>query len=89
MIDNINANQVGHILGRTSVPNPDAANKPAPNDTDVTLQVSFADLIAKAKESATPDAAALEEARKLLLSGELVSPENIHSAAENMLRFGV
>lgn len=89
MIDNINANQVGHLLGRASVPNPDATSRPAPNDTDVTLQVSFADLIAKAKESATPDATSLEQARELLLSGELVSPENIRSAAENMLRFGV
>ncbi len=89
MINNIDANQVGSILGKTPLPNPDATNKRVQDDTDVTLQVSFADLINQAKESEAADPAAVEEAKELLLSGELTSPENIRSAAENMLRFGV
>ncbi|MBN1359538.1 MAG: hypothetical protein JW993_03050 [Sedimentisphaerales bacterium] len=89
MIDNINANQVGHILGKTSLSNPDATNRRVQDDTDATLHVSFADLINQAKEPPTADAAAVAEAKELLLSGELTSLENIHSAAKNMLQFGV
>ncbi len=89
MIDNINAGQVGHTLGKTSLPSPEPANKPAQSDTDATLQVSFADLINKARESATADTNAVEEARELLLSGQLTSPENIRSAAGNILCFGI
>jgi hypothetical protein len=89
MIDNINAKQVGHIVGRTSLPNPDPANKRAQEDTDVTLQVSFADLISKAKDSVPADTNAVEEARELLLSGQLTSPERIRSAIEDILRSGI
>lgn len=89
MIDNINANQVGHIVGKTSMSNPDATNRRVQDDTDATLHVSFADLITKAKESAPADAAAVEQARELLLSGRLLSKENMVSAAENLIRFGV
>ncbi len=89
MIDNINVNQVGHILGKTSVPNPDATNKHTQDDTDVTLHVSFADLITKAKESATADTAAVEEAKNLLLSGQLTNADNVRAAAEGMFLFGV
>lgn len=89
MIDNINANQVGHMLGKTTLSNPDATNRRIQDDTDATLHVSFADLIAKAKESTPADATAVEQAKELLLSGQLTSPENVRSAAENMLKFGV
>jgi hypothetical protein len=91
MIDNvnINASQVGPTLGKTSLSSPDAANKPAPGDTDATLQVNFADLINQAKESATTDTNAVEEAKELLLSGQLTSPENVCSAAEDILCFGI
>jgi hypothetical protein len=89
MIDNINANQVGHIVGKTSVPNPEPANKRAQEDTDVALQVSFADLINKAKDSVPADTNAVEEARELLLSGQLTSPERIRSAIEDILRSGI
>lgn len=89
MIDKLNADQVGHLVGKAAAPNPEAADKRAPNDTDVTCQVSFADLINQARESATADAAAVEQAKALLLSGQLTSPENIRSAAESILRFGV
>ena len=89
MIDNINASQAGHLLGKTSLPSPDPASKPAQGDTDATLQVNFADLINLAKESAVADTNALEEAKELLLSGELTNPQNVRSAAEEILRFGI
>lgn len=89
MIDNISANQIGYIPGKPVMPNADAAGRRIQDDTDVTLQVSFADLINQAKDAAVTDEAALEEARGLLLSGQLTSPENVHSAAEDMLLSGI
>jgi hypothetical protein len=89
MIGNIDANQAGHIVGKTSVPNSEPANRRAQEDTDVTLQVSFADLINKAKDSVPGDANAVEEARELLRLGQLTSPERIHSAIEDILRSGI
>ena len=89
MIGNVNASQAGYALGKTSLPSPDPANKPAQGDADATVQVSFADLINKARESATADTSAVEEARALLLSGQLTSSENICAAAENILCSGI
>ena len=89
MIENIGASQIGYILGKPVKPNQDAADKRVRDDTDVTLQVSFSDLIDKAKEPASNDAAAVQEAKELLLSGQLTSRENVEAAAKNMLRLGI
>ena len=91
MINNINANQVGHLLGQPTVPNTDpAVTRPANDaDADAALQVRFGDLIAQAKQSAQDDTDAVRQARQLLNSGRLTSMENIRSAAENMLKHGI
>lgn len=87
MIENITS-QVGYILGKPLARSQDTAEKRVRDDTDVTLQVRFSDLIDKAKEPASNDAA-LEEAKELLLSGQLTSPKNVEAAARNMLSLGI
>ena len=89
MIENINASQVGSILGNTPLQSPDPAKSRPANNLDATLQISFADLIEKAKQPPVADADAVQQARELLLSGKLTSPENIRSAAQSILDFGI
>ena len=89
MIDNISANQMGHIVGKTPQPHPDPANTRTQNDSDVTLQVNFGDLIQRAKQAAEADADAVQKARELLRGGKLTSPKNVRSAAANIITLGI
>jgi hypothetical protein len=89
MIDNIHNHQIGHTIGNSVVPHSDAANKLHRDDSDATLQVNFGDVIRKAKEATEAETDALQKARELLASGRLTSPENIRSAAENIITFGI
>lgn len=89
MIHNIDANRVGHLMGQAPLPTPDPVNSRQSDQVDAALHVSFGDLISQAKDSAQADAAAVEEARQLLLSGRLTSQENVQAAARNMLTTGI
>jgi len=89
MIDNISANPMGQLVGKTPLSQGDPANTRAQNDLDVALQVDFAGLIDRAKQARQADAATVQEARKLLLSGELTAPKNVQSAAMNILKYGI
>jgi hypothetical protein len=89
MIENISTSQTSPILGNTPLQSVDPAKSRPANDLDATLQISFADLIEKAKQSSAANTDSVQEARELLLSGKLTSPENIRSAAENILDFGI
>jgi len=89
MIEKINNNQVPDILKESSSRQPGRSQEPADNQVDASLQVTYNSLIEKAKEMPPQDADAVERARRLLLSGELESPENIRAAAENIAKFGI
>jgi len=89
MIDNVQNNQVSHIMGKGTAPNADATNKRSSEDMDATLQVNFADLIGRAMQVVEADANAVKEARELLQSGELTSPKSIQSTARKLLTFGI
>ncbi len=89
MIEKINNNQVPEILKESSSRQPELSSEPADNQVDASLQVTYDSLIEKAKELPPQDADAVEQARRLLLSGELESPENIRAAAENIAKFGI
>lgn len=89
MINNIDRNQVRHLVGQPSLPNTDPATARPADQADAALQVRFGDLINQAKQSAQTDTDAVHEARQLLNSGQLTSPENIVSAARNMLNYGI
>jgi len=75
--------------GQSPIANPNSAKAHQLNDSDVTLQTDFADLISQARESSVANAEAVEQARKLLDSAQLTTPENIRSAARDILQFGV
>ena len=62
---------------------------PNKNEEDVSLQVDYAPLIDKAMQTPQPDDTAVQQAKQLLLSGRLDTPENIRAAAENIIMFGV
>ncbi len=68
-------------------------SKPAGSDADsvqnASLEVSYAPLLEKAKAPQREDITAVERAKQLLKSGQLDSPENIRSAAKNMVEFGI
>ncbi len=89
MIDNIQNNQAAHAMGSSAFPHADAANRRLCEDPDATLQVNFADLINQAVQAAEADADAVQKARELLQSGQLTTPENIRSAAQNIVTFGI
>ena len=89
MIEKIDANQIPDILGKSSSKQPDSAKTPTNNGVDASLQVNYASLIEKAKQSSQTDSKAVQRAEELLLSGQLESPENIRAAAEDIIAFGI
>ena len=89
MIDNISANQKANLLGSPLLQSSDAAKSRPSNDLDATLQINFGDLIETAKQPQTDEAQSVELARQLLLSGDLTNPQNVRSAAESILTFGI
>jgi len=102
MIDNVHNNQITQAMGRNILPHTDATNKPAADRTDgsstgsvlpvgthATLQANFADLINQAIQASETEMDAVRRARALLESGQLTSLENIRSAAENIVTFGI
>ncbi|MBL7187282.1 MAG: hypothetical protein ISS70_13255 [Phycisphaerae bacterium] len=88
MIDKIDANQPMIESGLSSG-QPKSARAIPDNDVDVSVQVKYASLIDKAVQEPKGDAQRVEQARKLLLSGQLESPENIREAAENIVKYGI
>lgn len=89
MIDNIHNNQISHATGMNTSPRTDATNKPAADESDATLQVNFADLINQAIQASETEKDGVRRARELLQSGQLTSPDNIRSAAQNIITFGI
>lgn len=89
MIDRLNANRPLIDAGMSSSGQPKSARAASNKDEDVSVHVNYASLIEKAVHEPENDAQRVQEARELLRSGRLESPENIRQAAENILRYGV
>ena len=89
MIDNIQNSQIKQAMGMNALPHPDPTGKSAVDGSDATLQVSFADLINQAIQTSETDTDVVQKARELLQSGRLTSPQNIRSAAAEVIRFGI
>jgi hypothetical protein len=89
MINKVNHNPIADLL-RDAAARP-AQSRPASVDSraDASLQVSYEPLIAQAGQEPVDNAAIVERARQMLLSGELDTPENIREAAKNMIKFGI
>ncbi len=88
MIDRIDTNQP-MIKSGLSSGQPKSARAIPDNDADVSVQVNYASLIDKAVQEPEGEAQRVQQARELLLSGQLESPENIQDAAENIVKYGV
>lgn len=88
MIDKIDTNQPLIESGLSSG-QPNLAGALPDNDADVSVQVSYASLIEKAKQGPETDPKLMQEARELLKSGRLDSPRNVLEAAENIVKFGI
>ena len=88
MIGKIDANQIPLEPG-SSPGQPTTAGALPDNNADVSVQVQYAFLIEKALQQPETDAQVIQQARDLLLSGQLESPDNIRMAAENIAKFGI
>ena len=89
MIDKINNNQISDILKESFPQQTAPSTGDADNQADASLQVTYGDLIEEAKQSQQQDADAVDQARKLISSGQLDTPENIRAAAEAIVKFGI
>ena len=89
MIEKVNTNQIQSFLEKT--PSREKNNVAAftGNDAEVSVQVDYATLIEKAIKVPKTDSEVIENTKKLLLSGQLESSENIQKATENILNFGI
>lgn len=88
MINKIN-NQTSDILINVSKKNAQTSRVSSESQADASLQTSYGDMIREAQQLQTEDITAVERARRLLLSGQLDSPESIRQAAENIVEFGI
>lgn len=89
MIEKIENKQILDILKEASSKQSERSGRPAGNLADASLQISHESLIEQMKQVPSEDTNVVEEARRLLLSGQLDTPENIRSAAEAIAKFGV
>ena len=88
MIDKVGINRIQQRLIVPSTPkqvNDDKAGVQA----DATLSVESASLVERAMQADRIDRAVIEQAKSMLLSGELDSTESILGAADNLLQFGL
>ena len=86
MIDRINNNQP---LGGASSMFQNSRKVWTDKDLDVSINGDYSSLVEMAVKSSQNDENIIEQARESILTGELETPENILSAAENIITFGI
>jgi len=89
MIDNINHNNIQKLWLDPSAQPTKAQKTVSEENIDTQMQTDYTSLVDKALKASTTDSDAVEQAKELLASGELDTAENIRSAAENILKFGI
>ena len=89
MIEKIENYKVPDMPRESSPTQSGTANTPTKTELDASLQVSYDSLIEQAKQPPQEDADVVQQARQLLFSGQLDSTENILSAAEAIVNFGI
>lgn len=88
MIGKIDTNQLP-LDPNSSSGQVNAASTHPNSGVDVSVQVQYAHLVEKAMQLTQTDTERVQQARELLLSGQLDRPENIQKAAENIIKFGI
>jgi len=89
MIDKINTNQIREMLEKSAALLPDASTPRVDTQIDASLQTDFGSLIEDAVKSPQTDEQAVQNARELLASGQLETPENFIDAAMRIIDFGI
>ena len=89
MIGKVNNEQMPGFVEKSGLQGPDKKQSPSDNQMNVSFEVDWTALINKAIETKPQDAGAVERARKLLLSGQLNSMDNVRRAAENIVDSGI
>ena len=77
---------------RNSVGSNNNLNSPRKNHIDIsdtTIRSKYASIIEKSFKTAQFDLLAVDNARKIIENGQLQSQENIQSAAQNILKYGI
>lgn len=88
MIEKIDNNQIPEVLKEVSK-QPQSSNRSQNSPEDASLQISNEYLIEQAKNLPSENTNAVEQARRLILSGQLDTPENIKAAAQAIAKFGI
>ncbi len=88
MIDHINTSLVQGMQAKAAQKKGQNERSKKTDEPDVTLQIRYAPMIAKAIGTPAADAEAVEAARQMLANGDLDRPEVIREAAENLVDFG-
>ncbi len=89
MIDKIDSSNIQEILAKANGQNARNNNVKASEPLDASLQIDYDALINQAASIQESDQTAFDAAKEMLESGKLLSPENINSAAENIVAFGI
>ena len=89
MIENVNASLIPEMSPKPPQKRASGARSEGKAGADATVQVKYSALINKALHSDVPDDEAVERAKKLLLSGQLDTPENVRQAAANLIQYGI
>jgi hypothetical protein len=77
------------MMGMNTAPQTNGTSRTAAAKPDAMLQVNFANMVNQALQTSEAEPNAVEKARELIQSGRLTTPENIRSAAESLLDFGI
>ena len=89
MIDKINNENIADFIEKTTNQQPNKVTAPENSRKGDSIQVNYADLIDKAIQISKTDSEAIQNAKQLIASGELDSPEHIQATAENIIDFGI
>lgn len=88
MINRIDKNEISNIASQakqqTQKQPSDTVNEP-----DTRIDVKYQQLLDKAAQPQQADRAKIEEAKRLLLSDQLDTTENIRKAAQNIAKYGI
>jgi len=89
MVGRIQTNQIRELLEELSSRQLKSGGNAQNSHTDVSVQVNYASLIDQAMKAPGQDHRVVEAARKLVISGELISYKNCREAAENIADLGI
>jgi hypothetical protein len=85
----IDTNQIQDVLQNLSSGQPNGTKHASNANVDVSLQVDYEAFIANATQLPQQDTDSVQNAKRLLSSGQLDTPDNARRAAKNILTYGI